>query len=508
MTAPRPPRRPLHLPRLGAPPVGAFTAGALLVLLCAPAGAQPCPLPSHSIPCPGPERWNTAFGAGGVMRGALAGAVRAAVVFRGELIVGGAFTSLGAVPANNLARWSPITQTWAPLGPGVGWSVPGNLPEVLCLAVFDADGAGPAPELLYIGGYFDRAGELPCTSLVRWDGASFSTVGACAFTGSDWSYFAGTFAAVRALQPFTVGAEPRLYIAGDFSTKPCGGLSVRIARWRPGNDTWEGVPSLGAVGDGAEVNALAVFDEGAGPRLFAGGLFGGATCSPCTTVNNLARLNPASGAWTPLGSPAQPGVNQTVLSLLSSPDPSSPIGRALAIGGRFSGASDGTASPFIIKWDGAAFTPLNTPNPALINKEVSSLTRFNGALHAGMSGPGLAEVVRRAPNGAWVNLGAFSGIAFILALIPFHDDAGGRALYTFGAFPCVDNSLAGGVARFSSCCPGDTDGSRTVDFLDLNAVLAAYGASGPLLDADLDADQFVGFADLNLALAGFGSFCP
>jgi hypothetical protein len=56
-------------------------------------------------------------------------------------------------------------------------------------------------------------------------------------------------------------------------------------------------------------------------------------------------------------------------------------------------------------------------------------------------------------------------------------------------------------------CPGDTNGSGTVDSTDLNAVLAAFGFVGAGNPADVDGDGDVDSADLNLVLAAFGDVC-
>ncbi len=60
----------------------------------------------------------------------------------------------------------------------------------------------------------------------------------------------------------------------------------------------------------------------------------------------------------------------------------------------------------------------------------------------------------------------------------------------------------------SSACPGDTDGSGTVDLNDLATVLANFGASGATLaQGDLDGDGNVGLSDLAIVLASFGVSC-
>jgi hypothetical protein len=56
-------------------------------------------------------------------------------------------------------------------------------------------------------------------------------------------------------------------------------------------------------------------------------------------------------------------------------------------------------------------------------------------------------------------------------------------------------------------CVGDTDGNGVINFLDLNAVLSAFGQSGEGLPADLNGDGVVNFLDLNTVLSAFGTEC-
>lgn len=60
-------------------------------------------------------------------------------------------------------------------------------------------------------------------------------------------------------------------------------------------------------------------------------------------------------------------------------------------------------------------------------------------------------------------------------------------------------------------CIGDADGSGFVNFDDLTAVLARFGASGEsggALDGDADLNGTVNFDDLTTVLAAFGTVCP
>lgn len=60
----------------------------------------------------------------------------------------------------------------------------------------------------------------------------------------------------------------------------------------------------------------------------------------------------------------------------------------------------------------------------------------------------------------------------------------------------------------SQACPGDSNDDGVVDVADLNAVLTAYGQTGPALAADVTGDLTVNFVDLNVVLGRFGAPCP
>jgi hypothetical protein len=77
---------------------------------------------------------------------------------------------------------------------------------------------------------------------------------------------------VRALTSFDDGTGPALYAGGDF--KHAGGLEVNgIARWD--GQSWSALGGGLAGSPGVAVHALAVYDDGGGAALYAGGLFYG-----------------------------------------------------------------------------------------------------------------------------------------------------------------------------------------------------------------------------------------
>jgi hypothetical protein len=113
--------------------------------------------------------------------------VYAITLYRGQLIVGGYFTS----PTSHIALFDGAT--WQPLGAGLNGIVN-------ALAVFDPDGPGPLPDLLIAGGSFSAAGAQPASNIAVWDGSQWSPLGM------------GTSSTVRALTTW----NNQLVVAGDF----------------------------------------------------------------------------------------------------------------------------------------------------------------------------------------------------------------------------------------------------------------------------------------------------
>ena len=258
------------------------------------------------------------------------GYINAMTEFGGELYVAGSFTSAGGVTANNIARWNG--SSWSPLSWALGngvWSTAGASSYVYSLAVYD-DGGGPA---LYVGGTFNRAGGVASNCIARWEGSSWSALGS------------GLDSIVAALAVYDDGGGPALYAGGHFFT--AGGVAAnRIARWN--GSSWAAVGSGMSGSSWYNVAALAVYDDGGGPALYAGGYFPSAGGVP---ANNVAKWN--GSTWAALGDGLQ-GASPDVLSLSVYDDGGGP---ALYAGGNFQIAG-GIAVNHITKWDGSTWSAL------------------------------------------------------------------------------------------------------------------------------------------------------
>jgi hypothetical protein len=159
-----------------------------------------------------------------------------------ELYVAGGFSGAdqNLVHSRSIVKWNG--SDWAGVGGGLG-NAPQQPVGAYATAVFD-DGSGPA---LFVGGLFSTAGGTPTGPIAKWNGTSWSGVGA---PGN------GT---VFSLAVYDDGHGPALYASGN-----------SMVNGGPGIARWDGLfwnPL--AVSPAAEV--IYPFDDGSGPSLFAGG---------------------------------------------------------------------------------------------------------------------------------------------------------------------------------------------------------------------------------------------
>jgi hypothetical protein len=135
----------------------------------------------------------------------------------------------------------------------------------------------------------------------------------------------GSFPSVYALAVFDDGGGPALYAGGSFTI--AGGVGAnRIAKWNGSN--WS---ALGLGMGGPDVRALTVFDDGDGEVLYAGG------------SHTMSRWDGSS--WSGLGS-GMGGISRIVHALTVFDDGS---GEALYAGGHFTIAG-GNVSAYIAQW--------------------------------------------------------------------------------------------------------------------------------------------------------------
>jgi len=283
------------------------------------------------------------------------------------------------------------------------------------------------------------------------------------FSCPAWSNAEGAFdAPVRALAVFDDGTGPALYAAGEF--RHVGPDLVRhVAKWD--GVSWTEVGG-GVVGS---VFALAVWDSGSGPALYATGDF---TQAGHVTASNVARWDGRS--WSVLGR----GLDRVGRALAAFDDGSGP---ALYAGGEFI-TSDGRFSLSIAKWDGRRWSSLGDG----LNAPVRALTTWDDgtglALYAGgdftASGGTGTPGVARWDGVAWAPV--FLGTSGVVRALATFDDGTGSALYAGGDFTQAGTVTAPRVARFDGAVWSAVGAGLTNS---VNALLAHDDGRQPALYA-------------------------
>jgi hypothetical protein len=289
------------------------------------------------------------------------------------LFVGGQFATFGGAHPGNLRRWHDGTWSVVTAKPG-GLGLDGTVGR---MAVHD-DGGG---KKLYVAGRTPVTagiGMVPYRSwLMEWDGASWtrllggSDIGAMLsyddgsgsalyvgtyspvqpfplahvgkWDGTTWTTLGGTTKRISTMAEYDDGKGKALYAAGaDLPFGLPSDFDSNIAKW-------DGI-SWSAVGAGifGYIAALAVYDDGGGPELYAAGDFTEIGDSSPTPAARIAKWD--GKTWSPVGS----GLDGQVLSMAVWNDGS---GAALYVAGGFTTAG-GVPAPGIAKWNGTAWSPV------------------------------------------------------------------------------------------------------------------------------------------------------
>jgi hypothetical protein len=286
-----------------------------LCLLLAAAGSWE---PTHATAASAQDdRWDSRFGAPSEIastnildgaNGPINVIVRHRDFYRSILYVGGSFTRIGDIEANNVAFWDG--ETWHPIGEGTNNGVHG---EVRALAV-GLDG----PDSIVVGGDFDFAGSTPVNHIAHWDGTNWSALGM------------GVNGRVRAVGVL----DATLYAGGDFTTAG-GNPAAHIARFTSTNG-WE------ELGGGVDDSVHAIFADEGNHFLFIGGRF--TRAGGLIPAQHIVRW--ADDRWNLLGTPLINGVNGHVNAIVQQTDASA----VYVVGGAFTFAGDVPAANLAF-WD-------------------------------------------------------------------------------------------------------------------------------------------------------------
>lgn len=290
-------------------------------------------------------------------------AARALQVYEGKLVIGGHFSSLGGVPAQNIGTWDG--EQFAPLGAlglvsglavaggklyaagspavavwdGVAWQALPNAPAVKALA-----GLG---NKLIVGGNIGQVNGQAMHNITAWNGTGWEPLGS------------GLDGEVARIVPF--GSE--VIVSGNFRGTPDLRTNYIAAwnghAWRTlGNGFQDGPPEQWA----AFAFALAWFDGDlvvAGRFTHAGGRL----------VNNIARYD--GQQWHPLGAGANGGISHLAV-----------YDGELYAAGDFTEIG-GAPAATIARWNGATWQPLGTglePLAPLTSVMIGALTVYDDQL--------------------------------------------------------------------------------------------------------------------------------
>jgi trimeric autotransporter adhesin len=330
----------------------------------------------------------------------------------GELLVGGDFASLGGTVARSVASYDGFV--WTALETGSGGFLGASVKASKVLRNGD----------VVVGGWFTQVDGVTANFVARWNGSSWSPLGA------------GVNGPVYAIEELPNG---EVVVGGEFG----------VARWN--GTAWSAIPGLDHRGRPFyfAVACLVVLPNG---DLVAGGSFTGAGGLP---AGNLARWNGAG--WSPLTR----GANGQVSSLAVLPNGD------LIVGGQFT-RIDGLISSGIARWDGTAWSALGTGGPTFV---FALAVLPNGGFVAGGSDL-FGGLVARWDGSSWTRLGA-GAIGLVLSLLPLPggDLLAGGSLNPFGSAPLR------GIARWDGAAWNPVDSGcngfvSTFAFLPDGSVLA------------------------------------
>ena len=244
-------------------------------------------------------------------------------------------------------------------------------------------------------------------------------------------------AGITALAQFDDGTGPALYAGVSQS-------GSSIARWDGAK--WTDVGG----GTNGPVKALVVFDDGHGPALYVGGSFTMAGTTP--TPSGIARWN--GNAWSPLPAGAP---SPTCLAVWDDG-----TGPAIYAAGAFTVAT-GAAGNCIAKFNGTSWSPLGsglTGTTSIIASGAMCMMACNGSPGPGVyvggyfttAGATAVNGIARWNGTSWSALG--SGVAgpsltTVVQALALHDSGTGPALYAGGGFTSAGGVAANRIARWN-----------------------------------------------------------
>ena len=337
-----------------------------------------------------------------------------------------------------------------------------------------------AGDALYVAGSFTHAGGVPANNVAKWDGTQWSALG---------SGFRGGFphTIVYALAVFDDGTGPAVFAGGRFIAS-LHTLTYGVGKWN--GTSWESTNSL----MNNKVNALVVFDDGTGPALYAGGVF-----SEANGVETIGIAKYDGISWSAVGG----GVGGTLPHVRSLCVFDDGNGRALYVGGQFEFAG-GELARKVAKWDGQNWSELGFG----LGAWVTSMQVFDDgsgeALYAAgkFSNSGETETKYIAKwNPAMQTWGPVgSGVSRNIYGIAVFDDGEGPDLYVNGLFVTAGGVPANSVAKRNGCLrlPANLDADGDLDLEDVRRFIPCMTGPGGTIETACERGDVDGDADIDL----------
>jgi hypothetical protein len=227
---------------------------------------------------------------------------------------------------------------------------------------------------------------------------------------------------IQALTVYDDGSGAKLYAAGSFSS--IGGVAAsNVASWN--GVTWSPVGG-GVTGT---LHALAVFDDGTGAALYAGGQM---TSAGGTPVHHLAKWS--GSQWSDVAGQLTQTSTPAIRALVVHDEGTGP---ALYVGGNFSSIG-GVPATRTAKWDGTSWSAMGNPL-----QDVAAFASYDAGAGAQLYGGGSAGVSRWTGS-SWVSISGFASVQTLVV----HDDGSGDKLFAGGSFSSLGGVPAPGVARW------------------------------------------------------------
>ncbi|MDZ7363200.1 MAG: T9SS type A sorting domain-containing protein [candidate division KSB1 bacterium] len=309
------------------------------------------------------------------------------VIVANALYVGGSFTTVGSIPAKNIAKWNLVTKSWSALGShddnGVNgrvqalaaygrnlyvayelteggilvsniakWNVVTNRWASVGKSINGKIYAIAASETeLYAGGVFASAGGVPANNIAKWDGKEW-----CAL-GSGVNLEDKPFSGIPHVNAIAIFGQD-VYIGGYF-TKAGDVNANHIAKWNIIDKSWSALSSGTKNGvyyysGRGNVYALSANDR----ALYVGGTF---NMAGDQSANNIAKWDAANNIWSPLGS----GLRGQVFAIATQ-------GKKVYVGGGFTFAGGERSDRFAI-WHEPNEPPILASLPELRFNEDKTL---------------------------------------------------------------------------------------------------------------------------------------